>query len=228
MIASIHEAARGRFDQPPTHRRAVILCVPVERWTISYKLRPVGEHVIATDVRITPQGKDSRTPVPRKVLAKMRPIEDVSRYFPVILAAMRKAYAVSEYGGPEMEALLLQPFGFTGEEEPTPRRPGRAGRPDLFYAEKAARYVEALRDHPRDVIRHLVAEDAAAGHPENDEERWRGWLKIARQRVLLTPAPPGRAGGQLTPHCRRLLTRARKASAATPPRRRKGGQHGSK
>lgn len=79
------------------------------------------------------------------------------------------------------------------------RRPGRAGRPDLFYAEWAARYVTAMRETGPPLPR--LAEE----HGFNTSTI-RGFLNEARRRGLLTQAPLGRAGGELTEKARELLT----------------------
>lgn len=87
------------------------------------------------------------------------------------------------------------------------RRPGRAGRPDLFYATCAARYVEALATDPHAPIRRLIDDGTAAGRLETASQ-WRAWLNRARERGLLTKAPVGRAGGELTSKARAELRRA--------------------
>jgi hypothetical protein len=83
-------------------------------------------------------------------------------------------------------------------------QPGRAGRKDAFYAEWARRYVDALATAPRRPIALLIEEAA-----ERDEHVTRGEiaarLTVARQRGLLTEAPSGQAGGELTDKARRVL-----------------------
>ncbi len=88
-------------------------------------------------------------------------------------------------------------------------RPGRRGRGDLYYATWAAAYVEAV---------HVVANSNASeqqsrpkpvevlANRENlSPSQVRNILHEARRRELLTQAPPGKAGGSLTPRCRSLL-----------------------
>lgn len=79
-----------------------------------------------------------------------------------------------------------------------PRRPGRRGRPDVFYAQWAARYVRELV-RGGDVIERL----ARRHHFSTGTVRH--FLQVARERDLLTKAPPGRAGGQLTEKAISLL-----------------------
>lgn len=76
-------------------------------------------------------------------------------------------------------------------------RPGRRGRPDLVYAEAAAIYVASMTKPAP-----LQATARALGIPE---ARARSLLGEARRRGLLTQAPKGRAGGELTEKARRLL-----------------------
>lgn len=75
------------------------------------------------------------------------------------------------------------------------RRPGRSGRPDAHYAEWAMRYVAALGSES--AVRTLVEEEIAAGR-HTTEAAVRANVNKARTRGLLTQAPSGRAGGELT------------------------------
>jgi hypothetical protein len=85
-------------------------------------------------------------------------------------------------------------------------RPGRAGRSDRDYAELAARYVATIDDKSPAPVADLAREMSL------DEMTVRHLLTAARKRGLLTPAPPGRAGGELTDKAIQLL--AVTASAA--------------
>jgi len=78
------------------------------------------------------------------------------------------------------------------------RRPGRAGRSDIHYARVADLYVRAL-GKPKPVVelsRELYV----------SQSQVRNMLHAARQRGLLTAAPLGRPGGQLTEKARQLLS----------------------
>jgi hypothetical protein len=103
----------------------------------------------------------------------------------------------------------------------TSRRPGRAGRDDVHYAQWSELYVAALEASPRSPVRHIVQEVAAGriqppgdgdrSHVTDAEVRW--YLSEARRRGLLTPAPRGRPGGELTPAATALLADLRAAQA---------------
>jgi hypothetical protein len=83
--------------------------------------------------------------------------------------------------------------------------PGRPGRDDLFYAQWAERYVEALDVAPDKPIKHLV--DVGDEVVTGDEVRAR--LRRARERGLLTsPARKGVPGGELTDKAKRVLHEA--------------------
>lgn len=109
-------------------------------------------------------------------------------------------------------------------------RPGRRGRSDLYYALTAQEYVLSLTAEPDTPIRHMTNE--AGGHVTADELRAR--LRRARERGLLTSAPPGRPGGELTEKAERLLQDAGLSEASGPQlraqrqRMEKGGERGER
>lgn len=81
----------------------------------------------------------------------------------------------------------------------TPRRSGRGGTDDRFYALWARHYVDALSTHPRAPVKHL----AETHHLSNGSIRQ--YLDRARRRGLLE-RPAGRtAGGSLTAKAIELL-----------------------
>lgn len=77
------------------------------------------------------------------------------------------------------------------------KRPGRAGRPDIEYAQVAARYIARLGSGTplKDLAREL----------HYSESQVRSLLNEARRKELLTKAPPGTAGGSLTEKAEQLL-----------------------
>ena len=88
-------------------------------------------------------------------------------------------------------------YGFNPDQDFT-RRPGRKGRDDGFYAAWAAAYLDKCAQTRRP---HLaLAEETNYG-----KDTIRDFVQKARNRGLLTKAPPGRAGGQLLPKAVRLL-----------------------
>ena len=94
-----------------------------------------------------------------------------------------------------------QAFGFPPPEVDAyamSRRPGPRGRDDLHYARWAALYVAALARSTTPVAK-------LAGQHNISTSRIRNILHAARRRGLLTEAPPGRPGGELTERARQLL-----------------------
>jgi hypothetical protein len=77
-------------------------------------------------------------------------------------------------------------------------RPGRRGLPDRYYAAMAADYVSAVVNGSEGVP------DLAARH-HISVARMRNLLVVARTKGLLTAAPPGRVGGELTTRAIELL-----------------------
>jgi hypothetical protein len=78
-------------------------------------------------------------------------------------------------------------------------RPGRKGRPDVFYARLAAQYVELLKSTS------TPTKDLAKLRNYSDSST-RDLLNQARARGLLTRSAKGRAGGELTEKARELLS----------------------
>lgn len=103
-----------------------------------------------------------------------------------------------------MIARDIRPHGGAGtvgadRAEQFARRPGRAGRSDRDYAEVAAAYVAILATSDPRPVETLAAQTFLS------PSQIRNVLYEARRRELLTKAPPGRPGGQLTDKCRRTL-----------------------
>lgn len=84
-------------------------------------------------------------------------------------------------------------------------RVGRRGREDHYYAGWAAEYASALTRSG-----HPVAELAARHHLSASQVR--NLMHACRRRGMLTAAPPGRAGGELTPVAVALLEAAAQSS----------------
>lgn len=82
--------------------------------------------------------------------------------------------------------------------------PGRRGRDDLFYAQAALEYVQALGHEPRRPVQWMVTQADESGELVTGDEL-RARLRRARERGLLTPAPRGRPGGALTDKATELL-----------------------
>jgi hypothetical protein len=77
-------------------------------------------------------------------------------------------------------------------------RVGRRGRDDRFYARWAAEYADALTRSP-----NPVTEMAARHHLSASQVR--NLVYACRKRNMLSAAPPGRAGGELTARAIELL-----------------------
>ncbi|MFN7148957.1 MAG: hypothetical protein ACK4V6_05705 [Microthrixaceae bacterium] len=83
----------------------------------------------------------------------------------------------------------------------SPARLGRRAKDDSFYAVHARRYVDALGVNKRSPIDVMV--DNSDEHTTKKAQL--AYVNRARARGLLTAAPPGRAGGELTDKARALL-----------------------
>jgi hypothetical protein len=87
-------------------------------------------------------------------------------------------------------------------EMATPARPGRRGRPDIEYARLARLYLDFCHKSTTPM------KDMAA-HQGYTEHALRNLLYEARHRGLLTDAPKGRYGGELTDKAVHLLEEER-------------------
>ena len=97
-------------------------------------------------------------------------------------------------------------LGFTPEMLASPRRPGRKGRSDRFYAEIAAAYVEAVAAKSPHAVRDVTKRLAGEQNKHYSESSVRALIHQARKRELLTRPPRGQAGGHLTDKALALLT----------------------
>ena len=102
--------------------------------------------------------------------------------------------------------------------------PGRPGRDDLFYARWAQRYVEALKAAPAKPVKHL---EVTSDEPGVTGDEIRARLRRARERRLLTAAPKGRPGGELTDKANALLREAGLIEKANRWRASTSGQTGA-
>lgn len=76
-------------------------------------------------------------------------------------------------------------------------RPGRRGRPSVFYARIAQRYTE-LAEEPQVILR--MAEELGVSRPTMAR-----WVQYARERSFLESPGKGRQGGHLTERAQKLL-----------------------
>jgi hypothetical protein len=101
-----------------------------------------------------------------------------------------------------MEELGIYPEGSASDIRALNRQPGRAGRGDLFYAERAAEYVELCASGVRAPL------DALAKRHGYSKEAAKDWIKKARSLGFLTNTARGAKGGRLTEEAQYELSRA--------------------
>lgn len=99
---------------------------------------------------------------------------------------------------------------FSDQALEAPRRVGRRGRSDRYYAKLAARYVAALEDGSTAPVA-AVAEQLGEGY---SGAYVRDALHRARGRGLLTRPQRGRAGGQLTDKALKALALEREEKSS--------------
>jgi len=190
--------------------------VPIEEhWIAAYRIVPKGDHPAVAEVRLFPDepnrdaGHWSEQPssvpssgVPGALLGRLRLRDALDKFAELIDDADEKTDGY-------FNAQVLKRFGLDEGHRRASARPGRGGRDDLFYAIWAAAYVGLLQAGDRTPVRSLgedppVALEGASSPLSPNTVR--GILAEARARELLSEAPRGRAGGELSTETTRLLS----------------------
>jgi hypothetical protein len=181
---SDHPASRA------AHPTEVNFSTPIDDyWSAEFHVAAQDGQVVITDLRIGPSvSGDVFNPPPAMPPGGLTARTLRSVRFSEVLEHARSTLAeIADSTG------LAGDSGLSRETLDAPRRPGRRGRPDLFYAEYAAEYVAAVRRGSRRPV-----PDIAATHNETPAYV-RDVLHAARTRGLLThPPAKGRPGGVLT------------------------------
>ncbi|MGH2660719.1 MAG: hypothetical protein ACRDHS_13935 [Actinomycetota bacterium] len=191
--------------------------VPVgEGWLAAYRVVMKEAAPVIGEIRVFPTGVDRPTAggwsrnatsvpaggIPARVLRRLRLTDPIGLFERFV----RKWEA--EHGA-EVTNRVFGRLRPRRSEAPVPKRTGRAGRSDGFYARWAAAYVERLQRGSRHPVSDLVNRPpvtiAGFASSRAPQATVRAIIHEARRRKLLTGAPPGRAGGKLTEKGTRLL-----------------------
>ena len=190
-----------------------------EGWLASYRVVMKQAVPVIAEIRVLPQEADHRTPgnwsrdpvsvpadgIPARVLRRLRLTDPIGLFENFV-----KQWEADQ--GEEVAQRVFGRFGFRRSEGAVPKRTGRAGRSDAFYARWAAAYVERLQRGSRHPVRDLVTRPpvkiAGFASSRAPDATVRAILHEARRRKLLTRAPAGRAGGELTEKSMQLLLRS--------------------
>jgi len=185
-----------------------------EDWIAAYRIVPKGGQPAVAEVRLFPDepkrspGHWSKEPasvpvwgLPGTLLGKLRLTHALRKFGELVEDADNKTDGY-------FSAQVLKRFGLRKSDRHASARPGRGGRDDLFYAIWAAAYVERLLAGDRTPVRSLGEDPPIEleGAPSPlSRNTVRGILADARSRQLLTTAPPGKAGGELTTKASKIL-----------------------
>lgn len=190
-------------------------------WVAAFRiLRSKGGGAVVAEVRVFPDETfhklpwASKTRQPGRWAGEDRGVEMLAPPGGLPISVLRSIalgpiYAVLErkaasgYPKPTWDDLFGYRMGFTAGIDPGPRRPGRRGRDDRHYASVAALYLETCREATKDEDRDVMTR--LGGKLHLSESTIRGQLGEARRRGLLTEAPAGRSGGELTNRARQIL-----------------------
>ena len=178
-----------------------------EEWTAEYEIVSQGGVPVIADLHITPETKGQvpagglsarllrslRLSIPRRLLKEAGEFE---RKYPM----------------QHREQILSNPL----LNAAPPKREYRRGRPNLFYAELAERYVTLWFSGVRKPLQVIAKER------KQPAAKVRDMISQARKRGLLTKPPKqGSMGGQLTAQCLALLGRKTTKPAKPMSRRRR-------
>ncbi len=189
-----------------------------EGWLASYRVVMREAGPVIAEIRVFPAEGDHRTPgawsrdpvsvpadgIPARVLRRLRLTDPIGLFERFV-----KQWEADH--GEEVTERVFGSFWFRRSGAAVPKRTGRAGRSDEFYARWAAAYVERLKRGSRHPVSDLVTRPpvkiAGFASSRAPEATVRAIIHEARRRKLLTGAPPGRAGGELTEKSTQLLAR---------------------
>lgn len=179
------------------------LYLTVERedgWSVSYGVIPQEGVPTVAELHITrPGAKMPAGGLTTRFLRELRMSEDLAELRHAILALR-----------------IASPWGYHSDSDFTveglSRQPGRKGHPPLWYAERAAEYVEVVA---KGSTRPIVELAQKWGYQPSGA---REIVFQCREKGMLTGSPPGRSGGDLTDTARALL---QSAAASRPKRKRR-------
>ena len=199
------QRSRGKGAGASSWNVEVWVELSVGDWIAAYRLLPKDAGPVIAELRVFPaesgrhragcwSGEEAHVPqggLPITILRDLR-TSDVREFYADALRRFEKKHGASTV------TRVLSRHGLGRRKLPL-KRPGRRGHDPTLYAEVAARYVKAVRSGSRTPVRD-VARELNYSQPQ-----MRDLIHAARTRGMLTAAPQGRAGGELTPEAVEVL-----------------------
>lgn len=186
-------------DDGKTRQFFVVLPLGAD-WEAHVRLEPEDGHPVVAEVRIVPwvHWRDDKPSAPPPGGLTARQLRKLN-----LGAAVDAAYEELrfEFQTGTKPRSIFSPHRFSAEAVKEPRRPGRRGREDSFYAKLAANYVATYKRGSKTPVKDLAE---ALGETYKDTYV-RDLLSEARRRELLTRPRKGFAGGDLTEKGRKAL-----------------------
>lgn len=173
-------------------------------WQLDVRIEPQGDQLVVAEVRIRPTADVPPGGLTRRMLRNVTAQPALDRANALRLADTYKDLVGVEASYRDVARVNATYAELSEATLAAPRRPGSRGRPDLFYAELAAVYVDAVASGNRAPVQHVRAELARGGE-HYAAGTVTGMIQDARRRRMLTKPPRGQAGGALTDRARRLL-----------------------
>jgi hypothetical protein len=192
------------FIDPATGEKKRELWVESPReggWTVAYRLAPQDGQPVIAEVRVTPPKRLPSGGLSTAVLRSVH-LSEPMEVWPEVIRALERQH------GPEViQRAFVERPGFSAAAARQPRRPGRGGRSDIYYAQAAQDYVAIINKGGPGARTptKVLAQRAPFARLRNSEQAARDTIHAARVRGLLTRSQSGRAGGQLTEKAISLL-----------------------
>jgi hypothetical protein len=208
----------------PRHRRRESWVeVRHDGWVASYRIVLKGRSPVVGEVRLFPD--EPKRPagrwsgeakavlgagLPGRLLREFR-LGDPMALYPEIVKNWDRRHGAQARRG------VFSRHGLGRGGRVVARKPGRAGRPDTYYAIWSEAYVERIRAGSRTPVKDLALDPPVRiqGYVSDTNKASpatiRDILTEARHRGILTSSPSGRAGGELTTRGKKLLKKKDKA-----------------
>lgn len=187
--------------RPPEEGGGVVVTHRPSRWPgwqVRYWIAERGPGLEVERVTVEPRGEAQPGGVPARLIRQVQTTYAVTH--------AREHLRRVQASRPEWSRRALIEHGLIEVARQGASPAGGSRLSDEFLAEVAARYVSLVSSGIRHPIAPLIEQLESEAQVSRSRDAVEGWVRAARRRGLLTPPPPGRAGGELTERALQILT----------------------